>query len=101
MIIENVEGGELFDYIVNRGRISMEEAFSIFKQIINGVEYCHEQLICHRDLKPENLLLDKNKNVKIADFGMASMMSEGKLLETSCGSPHYARFIFIHFITKR
>jgi serine/threonine protein kinase len=41
-------------------------------------------------LKPENLLLDKNKNIKIADFGMASLMEEGKLLETSCGSPHYA-----------
>ena len=55
-----------------------------------GMEYCHRHLICHRDLKPENLLLDSKGNIKIADFGMASMQRTGKLLETSCGSPHYA-----------
>ncbi|KAL0482125.1 serine/threonine-protein kinase [Acrasis kona] len=90
LIIEHVEGGELFEYIVNNGRLSVEEAFHFFKQILEGLEYCHQNLICHRDLKPENLLLDGNKNIKIADFGMASLMEEGKLLETSCGSPHYA-----------
>jgi serine/threonine protein kinase len=41
-------------------------------------------------LKPENLLLDDHLNVKIADFGMASLQKTGRLLETSCGSPHYA-----------
>lgn len=44
----------------------------------------------HRDLKPENLLLDERNNIKIADFGMASLQPAGSLLETSCGSPHYA-----------
>lgn len=90
LIIEYVEGGELFDYIVQKGKLSEEEAFHFFKQIVEGVEYCHKNLICHRDLKPENLLLDQQNNIKIADFGMASLMSEDFIVETSCGSPHYA-----------
>ena len=44
----------------------------------------------HRDLKPENLLLDEKNSIRIADFGMASLQPEGSMLETSCGSPHYA-----------
>jgi serine/threonine protein kinase len=57
---------------------------------IAGVSYCHKFNICHRDLKPENLLLDRNRNIKIADFGMAALERGEKMLETSCGSPHYA-----------
>eukprot|EP00842_Homolaphlyctis_polyrhiza_P004792 jgi/Hompol1/5313/HPOL_004326-RA len=90
LVLEHVEGGELFDYLVKKGRLSETEAVGFFQQIIMGVEFCHRHLICHRDLKPENLLLDKDRNVKIADFGMASMQVPSKMLETSCGSPHYA-----------
>ncbi|BGP47662.1 serine/threonine-protein kinase gin4 [Rhodotorula kratochvilovae] len=90
LIMEYVEGGELFDYLVRKRRLSSDEARHYFQQIISGVDYCHRFNICHRDLKPENLLLDGEKNIKIADFGMAALEREGKLLETSCGSPHYA-----------
>ena len=85
-----VSGGELFDYIVSKGRLSADEARNFFHQIISGVEYCHFQKIVHRDLKPENLLLDNNLNLKIADFGLSNIMKDGDFLRTSCGSPNYA-----------
>ena len=90
LVLEYVEGGELFDYLIKKGRLDQREAVHYFRQIINGVHYCHKFNICHRDLKPENLLLDKNRNIKIADFGMAALETNEKMLETSCGSPHYA-----------
>lgn len=90
LILEHVEGGELFDYLVSRGALDPSEARVFFQQIIAGLDYCHNHMICHRDLKPENLLLDGQKSIKICDFGMASLMKQGNLLSTSCGSPHYA-----------
>ncbi|KAI9651850.1 MAG: hypothetical protein M1829_002130 [Trizodia sp. TS-e1964] len=90
LVLEYVEGGELFDYVSKRGRLEEEEAVRFFCQIISGIEYCHSFNICHRDLKPENLLLDRNGNIKIADFGMAALQPTGRMLSTSCGSPHYA-----------
>jgi len=90
LVNEYVSGGELFDYIVSKGRLSADEARNFFHQIISGVEYCHFQKIVHRDLKPENLLLDSNLNIKIADFGLSNLMRDGDFLRTSCGSPNYA-----------
>ncbi|KAL1407107.1 serine/threonine-protein kinase gin4 [Vanrija albida] len=90
LIMEYVPGGELFDYLVRRGRLPQSEALHYFQQIIFAVDYCHRFNICHRDLKPENLLLDQDKNIKVADFGMAAWQADERMLETSCGSPHYA-----------
>ncbi|KAH9971682.1 kinase-like domain-containing protein [Lactifluus volemus] len=92
LILEYVEGGELFDYLCKRGRLSTSEALGYFQQIIAAIDYCHRFNIAHRDLKPENLLLDKDRNIKVADFGMAAwqMNNTSGLLRTACGSPHYA-----------
>ncbi|SCU95664.1 LAFA_0G01508g1_1 [Lachancea sp. 'fantastica'] len=90
MVLEYVEKGELFNLLVDRGPLPENEAIRFFRQIIIGISYCHALGIVHRDLKPENLLLDHKFNIKIADFGMAALESKDKLLETSCGSPHYA-----------
>lgn len=90
LILEHVSGGELFDYLVSKGRLNIKEARKFFRQIISALDFCHCHSICHRDLKPENLLLDDKGNIKVADFGMASLQLENSLLETSCGSPHYA-----------
>ncbi|KAI9055815.1 hypothetical protein LZ554_000755 [Drepanopeziza brunnea f. sp. 'monogermtubi'] len=89
MVLEYA-GSELFDYIVQNGKMKEDEARRFFQQIICAVEYCHRHKIVHRDLKPENLLLDENLNVKIADFGLSNIMTDGNFLKTSCGSPNYA-----------
>ncbi|CAI4225618.1 unnamed protein product [Auanema sp. JU1783] len=90
LLLEHVSGGELFDYLVKKGRLMSKEARKFFRQIISALDFCHSHNICHRDLKPENLLLDDRNHIKVADFGMASLQVEGAMLETSCGSPHYA-----------
>ncbi|GAC72266.1 serine/threonine protein kinase [Moesziomyces antarcticus T-34] len=89
MVIEYA-GGELFQYIVDRGRMPEPEARRFFQQVICAMEYCHRHKIVHRDLKPENLLLDEYLNVKIGDFGLSNIMTDGDFLKTSCGSPNYA-----------
>ncbi|GAA5926949.1 hypothetical protein JCM3775_007087 [Rhodotorula graminis] len=89
MVIEYLSG-ELFDYIVRRGKMPEDEARRFFQQIMSALDYCHSHNIVHRDLKPENLLLDENLNVKIADFGLSNIMRDGDFLKTSCGSPNYA-----------
>ncbi|XP_072444794.1 serine/threonine-protein kinase BRSK2-like isoform X4 [Chiloscyllium punctatum] len=90
LVLEHVSGGELFDYLVKKGRLTPKEARKFFRQILSALDFCHSHSICHRDLKPENLLLDEKNNIRIADFGMASLQVGDSLLETSCGSPHYA-----------
>jgi len=89
LILEHVQGGELFDYLCQHGKLPIPEALRYFHQIIAAVDHCHRFNIAHRDLKPENILLDEFSNVKVADFGMAAWQAD-TLLRTSCGSPHYA-----------
>lgn len=63
-----------------------------FRQLISGVEYLHSHGVAHRDLKPENLLLDNNDNLKISDFGLATlyrMQGKERLLEKKCGTLPY------------
>ena len=90
LVLEYLEGGELFDYVSCYGALPEEEAVRLFRQIIAGLSYCHRFNICHRDLKPENILLDAGRNIKLADFGMAALQPADRWLNTSCGSPHYA-----------
>ncbi|KAJ3307836.1 hypothetical protein HDU93_005911, partial [Gonapodya sp. JEL0774] len=95
LILEYVPGGELFDHLVQRGRLPEHEALNFFQQIVYAVRWCHGCMVCHRDLKPENILLTpptptSSRRIKIADFGMASTSFAGRMLLTSCGSPHYA-----------
>lgn len=98
IVLELVTGGELFDKIVSEGKFSEEMARFYCKQLVEGVEYCHNLGVCHRDLKPENLLLDEQGNLKISDFGLSALYvgdadgdgtSRTELLHTTCGTPNY------------
>ncbi|KZT23657.1 Pkinase-domain-containing protein [Neolentinus lepideus HHB14362 ss-1] len=92
LILEYVEGGELFDYLVNHGKLRPLQALAYFKQIVYGLNYAHTFSIIHRDLKPENILIHSFSPplIKIADWGMAAFAPPDRQLDTSCGSPHYA-----------
>ena len=92
MILEYCPGGELFDYIVAKDRLSESEARFFFRQIISALAYIHSKGYAHRDLKPENLLLDDNQCLKLIDFGLCAKPKGGmeNLLSTCCGSPAYA-----------
>ena len=90
IIMEYCEGGELFNYIVEKQRLTENETAFFYYQIIEGIEYIHSKGIAHRDLKPENLLLDKDKKIKIIDFGLSNYFDGIQKLETPCGSPCYA-----------
>lgn len=79
IVMELVEGSELFDRIVDKGYYSEKHAIKIILQILSAVTYLHDIGIAHRDLKPENLLCSgegENEVVKIADFGMYFQMHE-------------------------
>ncbi|XP_041041348.1 maternal embryonic leucine zipper kinase isoform X2 [Carcharodon carcharias] len=92
IILEYCPGGELFDYIIAKDRLSEEEARIFFRQIVSAVAYVHSQGYAHRDLKPENLLIDEDHNLKLIDFGLCAKPKGGLdyHLKTCCGSPAYA-----------
>ena len=76
IVMEVMNGGELFDYVVEKGTLSETEASVIVRKITSAIAHMHAKGIIHRDLKPENLLLtDKgpNSEVKIIDFGLAKV----------------------------
>ena len=91
LIMEYLSGGELYDYIVAKKKLTEVEAYLFFIQIKSAIEYLHSINIVHRDLKPENLLLsDSKKTLKLVDFGLGRFFDKGARIETACGSPCYA-----------
>ncbi|XP_061346690.1 CBL-interacting serine/threonine-protein kinase 1-like isoform X2 [Gastrolobium bilobum] len=92
MVLEYVNGGELFDKISSKGKLSEADGRKLFQQLIDGVSYCHNKGVFHRDLKLENVLLDTKGNIKITDFNLSALPQHIKadgLLHTTCGSPNY------------
>eukprot|EP00931_Biecheleriopsis_adriatica_P050711 TRINITY_DN29388_c0_g2_i1.p1 TRINITY_DN29388_c0_g2~~TRINITY_DN29388_c0_g2_i1.p1 ORF type:complete len:920 (+),score=224.05 TRINITY_DN29388_c0_g2_i1:53-2761(+) len=101
LVMELVQGGELFDAIVKSKTLNEIEAKYIFRQLLEGVGYMHSRKVIHRDLKPENILIassqdleppqtGKLRDVKIADFGLSKIINEGtSYARTFVGTPQY------------
>ena len=92
MILELCTGGELFDRIVSYDHYSEERAAHAFAQMAEAIGHCHAHGIVHRDLKPENLLYkapEPDETLKLADFGLAAVLSDSSMLQTACGTPGY------------
>lgn len=89
LILDLANHGDLFDYVLQKGKIPELQARAIFRQLVSAVTYSHAHLVVHRDLKPENVLIDANGSIKISDFGLSTILKPGTLCSTFCGSPVY------------
>ncbi|XP_072230763.1 serine/threonine-protein kinase Chk1 [Leuresthes tenuis] len=92
LFLEYCTGGELFDRIEPDVGMAEKDAHRFFQQLLAAVEYLHCLGITHRDIKPENILLDDKDNLKLTDFGLATMFrfkGRERLLNRLCGTLPY------------
>jgi eukaryotic-like serine/threonine-protein kinase len=91
IVMEYVEGQTLKQYIQQHAPLRVDEALEIMKQLTSAISHAHQNHIVHRDIKPHNILVDRNGNVKITDFGIAMALSATSITQTNSvlGSVHY------------
>ncbi|XP_032232296.1 calcium/calmodulin-dependent protein kinase type 1D isoform X2 [Nematostella vectensis] len=92
LVMDLVQGGELFDRIVEKGNYTEQDASALVQQILEAADYLHSLGIVHRDLKPENLLYyspDEDSKIMISDFGLSKIEAQGSFMDTACGTPGY------------
>ena len=91
-VFELVEGGDLLEYVLSKGRLQEKEALRVFKQLLRVMEYLQRNNILHRDLKPENILIQLDplskeiQKIKLIDFGFATFFTKDNLPTLSCGT---------------
>ncbi|MBZ9532764.1 Stk1 family PASTA domain-containing Ser/Thr kinase [Cytobacillus oceanisediminis] len=91
IVMEYVEGDTLKQYIHKHSPLSVETVIAIMQQITSAIAHAHQNNIIHRDIKPHNILIDKDGNVKVTDFGIAMALSATSITQTNSvlGSVHY------------
>lgn len=96
LILDMADNGDLLDYIRSNGALKEEKARNFFKQLLDAVDYIHNHGIVHRDLKCENLLLNRDEQIFLSDFGFARSQpvnpetKRRRMSQTFCGSYAYA-----------
>lgn len=92
MSLEYCSNGNLHDFLVNRGRLSEEQAQYWFRQLVSGVLFCQRQGVVSRDIKNSNIVIDRNFNLKITDFGLAVLVDDvyTDTINQSAGSAVFA-----------
>ncbi len=90
IIMEYCEGKDLMDNIIRKGHLTEIESLKLFQQLINTLLYLHSQNITHRDIKIDNMLLDRNGDLKLVDFGLSTKYKDNELLNQPCGTVVYA-----------
>ena len=91
IVMEHVDGMDLKQYIRENHPIPYQKAIDIMEQILNGIAYAHKNDVIHRDIKPHNILINKDGNIKITDFGIAVALSQNSITQTNSllGSVQY------------
>eukprot|EP00923_Selenidium_pygospionis_P006047 GHVN01010421.1.p1 GENE.GHVN01010421.1~~GHVN01010421.1.p1 ORF type:complete len:320 (+),score=47.77 GHVN01010421.1:212-1171(+) len=89
MVMEYVNGGELFSLLKEHRGIPVDHSRFYSSEIVVALEYIHNLDIVYRDLKPENLLLDSRGHLKITDFGFSKVVPQSGKTWTLCGTPEY------------
>ena len=89
IVMELCPGGDLLNYVRKRRKLNEKMAKFVFKQIMEGITYIHQNGVVHRDIKLDNILLDGHGNIKIADFGVSRKFVENEILFEQCGTPAY------------
>lgn len=77
-VIELSSGGDLLNYVRKRRQLKEDVAKSVFRQLCEGLRYCHSKNILHRDIKLDNILLSAEGEVKICDFGVSKLVRPGE-----------------------
>ena len=90
VVMDYVQGGDLMSTLEQRDVLTDSETSFIFQEISKALDFLHKVLgLMHRDLKPDNVLLTPDGKVKLADFGLASILHPNQALATACGTPGY------------
>ena len=89
IIMENIAGGDLLNFVKKRTKLSEKISKYIFKKLLLAIKYIHSKNIVHRDIKLDNVLIDLNNNIKLCDFGVGKMIQDKEVLLDQCGTPAY------------